>query len=95
MRTLELEHYVPSANLSWREVHGELVAINADNGEYHIFNSIGKLVWLSMEEGQNVEYILDQIQVSYNVDRDTALADLNEFIVDLFERKLLNSTHQS
>lgn len=96
MKPLVLNHaqYIPSTKLTWREVHGELVAIDANNGEYHVFNSIGKLIWLSIVEERNVPDILDQIEMEYLVNKETAMADLNEFVGDLCDRGLLKNEAQ-
>ena len=89
--TLNCLQYIPSTKLSWREVHGELVAIDTNNGEYHVFNPIGKLIWLSIDEGQSVNDILEKILKEYDVNKDSVVSDLNEFLVDLCERGLLIS----
>lgn len=92
--TLNCEQYIPSTKLTWREVHGELVAIDANSGEYHIFNPIGKLIWLSIDEGHAVSDILDKIEMEYNVKKEIAISDLNDFVVELCDRGLLISSSQ-
>ncbi|MCP4429684.1 MAG: PqqD family protein [Gammaproteobacteria bacterium] len=96
MKTFALNHtqYVPSTKLTWREVHGELVAIDVNSGEYHVFNAIGKLIWLSIDEGCTAPEILTQIEMEYIVNKETALADLNEFLGDLCDRGLLINNSQ-
>jgi len=93
MKTFNLNHkqYIPTTDLSWREVHGELVAIDSSNGEYHIFNSVGRLIWLSLAKGFSADEILVQIEMEYDVNKEKANSDLNEFVVDLCDRGLLKA----
>lgn len=79
----------PCANLTWQDVNGDLVAINVDSGEYHIFNDIGRLIWLAIAEGKNNEEIVKQIIGQYKVKEEKALSDLLYFIDDLTQRKLI------
>lgn len=79
----------PCAELTWQDVNGDLVAINVDSGEYHIFNDVGHLIWLAIAEGKSNEEIVKQIIAQYNVREEKALSDLRDFIDDLMQRKLI------
>ncbi|MCK5849658.1 MAG: PqqD family protein, partial [Kiritimatiellae bacterium] len=53
----------PSEDLSWRDVGGELVALNTTSGQYYSFNSVGREVWLAIAEGLVLEDLIDRIVV--------------------------------
>ena len=91
MRKKEQNEYVikPCAELTWQNVNGDLVAINVDSGEYHIFNDVGHLIWLAIAEGKSNEEIVKQIIAQYNVREEKAISDLRDFIDDLTQRKLI------
>ena len=91
MRKKEQNEYVikPCAELTWQNVNGDLVAINVDSGEYHIFNDVGHLIWLAIAEGKSNEEIVKQIIAQYNVREEKAISDPRDFIDDLTQRKLI------
>ncbi len=87
--TLFETQYILSADLSWRDVHGELVAIDKNTGEYHIFNAVGKLLWEHIVENYSVAEILQKIIRRYDVGSDRAESDFKKFVEDLKSRKLI------
>ena len=82
----------PGDDLSWRDVDGELVALNTDSGKYYSFNDVGREVWLAVAEGKSMEDLLNLVESEYDVpDRDTAAKDVEKFLVDLMDAKLVYS----
>ena len=78
------EVMTPSDDLSWRDVSGELVALNTVSGEYYSFNEVGREVWLAIAEGRTYEELVEKVLEEYDVpDRDTAVKDIEKFVVDL------------
>lgn len=89
---LNNETIAPSEDLSWRDVSGELVALNTVSGEYYSFNQVGREVWLAIAEGRTLEELVDRILAEYDVaDRATALRDIEKFVLDLKGSKLINT----
>lgn len=84
------KQYIPATDLSWSDVHGEHVIIDARTGEYHVLNEVGRLIWLAITEGGTAEQLLCMIQMEFSVSKETAEADLNTFVADLSGRGLLN-----
>lgn len=92
---LKGEVIAPSENLSWRDVKGELVALNTASGEYYSFNEVGREVWLAIAAGTQFEELVDRIVAEYDVrDRETAMRDVEKFVLDLKSSKLVN-VHQT
>ena len=48
-------------------------------------NESGALLWNTMEQGGDREKLADALLAEYEVDRETALADVDEFIAKLKE----------
>lgn len=46
-------------------------------------NDSGTLLWRALEQGGDREALADALTAEYNVDRETALADVDEFIGNL------------
>ena len=82
----------PNTDLSWQDVNGELVAIDINSGEYHIFNELGRLIWLGIVEGKGVEKISKQIIEQYDVNLEKADFEVKDFIGGLLQRGLLKET---
>lgn len=82
----------PHADLSWRDVNGELVALNVKSGEYFVFNEIGRLVWLAMAEGKTAAETLKQILDEYDVEEQDAVSDVRKFVGGLLEKSLVERT---
>ena len=94
MSGFEFEHqvYKPHENLSWRDVNGELVAINVETGEYHVFDEVGRLVWLAIAEGKKAASLIDQILEEYDaVGRETVVKDIKILIDKLLRSGMLTS----
>jgi len=79
-----------------REIAGTMVVVPL--GERVIeFNGLmslsesGALLWRKLEQGAEIDELVDLILSEYDIDRDTARADIEEFIAALKEKGLLNS----
>jgi hypothetical protein len=76
-------------DLTWRDLNGELVVLNSKNGDYHMMNEVGRIIWLAMAEKKNTEEIQSLITEEYDVDSKTALNDIQNFIENMTRRGLL------
>ncbi len=89
MDILEASIYKAPDNYSWRDVNNELVVLNLQSGEYFTFNDVGRLIWLSVNDGKNVEDITKLVTEQYAATRDKAEADVKAFISNLLSEGLL------
>jgi hypothetical protein len=55
--------------LSWRDVGNDLVTLNTSSGEYFTFNPIGRIIWLSIAEGNAMEQLVENIALEYDVEK--------------------------
>lgn len=68
-----------------REIAGEYILVPVGktalsfNGLITI-NEVGELIWSMLQEEKSVTEIVNTILDEYEIDEDTALADVNEFI---------------
>lgn len=68
-----------------RDIIGEtvLVPINESTSNFNgliTVNDLGKFIWENLESSKDEEELLQKILDEYEVDRDTAKADLDEFL---------------
>lgn len=64
-------------------IDGEAIIINLVTGVYYSMQGIGGVIWSMIEERRSVASMLEQIVASYDVDRDTARADLDAVLEQL------------
>ena len=83
----------PNGDLSWRDINGELVALNVKSGEYFVFNDIGRIVWLAIAEGKSRDETVRQILDEYDAkEQDVVVSDVKKFIDGLLARKLVDAS---
>lgn len=87
--TLKGQLIKPCTGFSWREVRGEIVVINMKSGEYHIFNSVGSMIWLAIADGKNINEIFKDIVNRYDVELEKVSIETNNFINNLLQQGLL------
>ena len=78
--------------LSWRDVGNDLVTLNTSSGEYFTFNSIGRIIWLSIAEGKAMDQLVENIALEYDVEKAKVQADVEIFIDKLIESGLIVSS---
>lgn len=78
-----------AAEVSWRDIKGELIVLQLSSGEYFSFNEIGRLVWISLAENKSVGQVIEAVLNEYDVSLAQAEADVVTFVQGLLGNKLL------
>jgi hypothetical protein len=81
--------YKAPDNYSWRDVNNELVVLNLQSGEYFTFNDVGRLIWLTLNDGKSVEDIAKALVDQYSTTEEKAMLDVRSFISNLLSEGLL------
>lgn len=81
----------PSADLSWRDVNGELVLVDTRRGDYHVLNALGARVFSAIVEGTDTDAIVARIADTHEVTPDQARHDVETFVATLVTKGLLAS----
>jgi Coenzyme PQQ synthesis protein D (PqqD) len=77
------------ADLDWREVEGELVALDLRESRYLAVNRTGRVLWAALAEGSSRDELVEQIAGEFGVERARAEADVDAFTAELESRGLL------
>ena len=80
------------ADLAWRTVDDEMIAIDVRESTYLTANDTGALLWTALAAGTTKEALADSLVSAYGIDAGTAAADVDRFLTDLRERGLLDET---
>ena len=80
---------VKSADVSWREVDGEVVALDLRTSTYFTTNRTGGIMWKAMVDGCSVDDLVDLLQSTFGIDKSRAAEDVTAFLELLSKNKLL------
>jgi Coenzyme PQQ synthesis protein D (PqqD) len=73
-----------------RKVAGEMVILSADDSSLYVLNGIGTAVWEAVDGRTPLSTIVDDIVCrDYEIDRDSALRDVQEFVAGLMSHGVL------
>lgn len=65
------------------------VLIDIEEGLYFSVNPVGRLIAQQLESGDTRERVLDRLDDSFDVDRRILEADLDSFLDEMVERRLV------
>jgi hypothetical protein len=75
--------------LAWREIEGELVAVDVDASAYLGANASGTLLWQLLAEGATLPRLAEALVERFGIEPDRAQADAEAFVGQLTARGLL------
>ena len=76
--------------VEWREVDGEIVALDLRDSTYLAINRSGTVVWPGLLAGATREDLSARLTEAFGIDEQTAARDLDDFLRALEERDLLD-----
>jgi hypothetical protein len=77
--------------VAWREVDGEIVAVDMETAEYLTMNGTGALLWEELVGGTTEEALAGRLVDEYAIPARQADADIAAFLGTLRERGLVIS----
>jgi hypothetical protein len=78
--------------IEWRDVEGEVVALDLRNKTYLAVNRTGAAIWPALVSGADRGELLVLLLENFSVSQDEAAADLDAFLAELAEQDLLEQT---
>jgi hypothetical protein len=76
-------------SLEWREIDGELVALEAERSLYLAANPAATLLWRRLAEGATREQLRDALVETYGIDAGLASRDVDGFLEQARELHVL------
>ena len=77
--------------VDWREVEGELIALERNEAVYLAGNQSAAILWRALAEGTTDAALAELLVSTYGISAETARADLARFLDDLSARGLLEA----
>lgn len=81
--------YVRAAGGVSVEISGEHVMLGPDMNEYFGFRDVAALLWERLEHPRTVVELCSAVEEVYDVDPATCRADLEAFLAELLEQRLV------
>jgi coenzyme PQQ synthesis protein D (PqqD) len=78
-------------DLHWREIDGEIIALEARGSTYVAANGAGTLLWRSLAAGTTRDALARELVRAYGIAPEHAAADADAFVAQLREQGLLVS----
>lgn len=75
--------------VEWREVDGEIVALDLRDQMYLGINGSGTVLWPLLVDGTDEDALVTSLVDTYDIDEATARPDVGAFLAMLRERDLL------
>ena len=75
--------------VEWREVDGEVLALDVGAAEYLSVNQTGAAIWKALAAGSDREELEKVLVGTFQVDEEVAVDHLDRFIATLRDRDLL------
>jgi GeoRSP system PqqD family protein len=72
-----------------REIHGETVLLNKENGDYFSLNTIGTEIFNYICEGMEIDAIVSTLLDTYDVERDILKQDVISLVSRLQEKNII------
>ena len=83
--------YKKKKNLVCEQIDDEIIIFDTEVEQFYEFDSVGSFIWRIMED-TNIENITQQVCDEYDVEKETALADITTFFEALLEKNLICQT---
>jgi hypothetical protein len=77
--------------LDWREVDGEILALESRGSVYLSANRSGAFLWQALAEGTTRAALVSGLAEQYRIDAELAQRDVDRFLAELDEHGLLVS----
>jgi hypothetical protein len=84
-----MELKLKATDLHWREIDGEIIALEGRGSRYVAANGAGTVLWRALVDGATRDALADELVREYGIERDRATADVDRFVEALGEQGLL------
>ena len=79
-----------SDNIIAREIQGETVLLNKENGDYFSLNKMGTEIYNCLNDGKEIEEIAHYLFEKYDADYETIKKDISELVSRLKSKNILS-----
>jgi hypothetical protein len=77
------------AAVSWRDVDGDIVALDVASGAYFTINGSGRVLWTALVESASADDLTELLISTFGIAEEQARVDATAFLEDLSSRSLI------
>jgi hypothetical protein len=77
------------SDLAWREIEGQIVAIDLSSSTYLAVNRSGTVLWPMLVAGTTKDALASALVQAFTLDDEAARRDVEAFLGELRDRRLL------
>jgi hypothetical protein len=77
--------------VTWREMDGEVVALDTGQAAYFTANATGTLLWRLLADGTTRDGLVSALCDAYGIGADVAGPDVDTFLAEVRDRGLLQA----
>jgi hypothetical protein len=77
--------------VSFTELDGETICLNLEAGQYMGMKDVGQSIWERLDEPRGFDDLVGHVTSEYDVERDTAAADVRSFLSELMDAGLVEA----
>ena len=81
----------PAPHVLVQEIEGEMVLLDAENGEYYVLDEIGTRMWQLLVEHGDMDKIVTTMLDEFEVDETTLRSDVDELLARLTAAGLIRT----
>lgn len=81
-------------NVLFQKVDNETVILEPENGNYFTLDPVGTFMIENLQQGKNVEQIIESVKSTYDVSANEVEADLEELLTNMLNQKLIIESSQ-
>lgn len=78
------------SDLFWREIDGQVFALDGRTWDYLNLNESGRMLWDQLVGGATRSQLVQSLVGTYGIDPAVAESDVGAFVEMLYEKKLLD-----
>jgi len=84
------QRFVIARDVAWRVLDDQVFAVTLDGNMHHIDTVTGVFIWERLDDGvDTIPRLVEAVLDAFQIDRNTAEADLGEFLHELVGKKVL------
>ena len=79
----------------WREAEGQVLVLDLEASDYLVVNRTGATIWPALVAGTTRRKLIELLTSTFDVDAESAAANLDEFLSTLRKRGLLEPAERA
>ena len=83
---------IAPAHLKVTELEDETIILDVETGKYFGLEGVAQFLWLNLQTPSSIGELASSVQAHYQVDADTCLKDVTDFVEELAEMGLVKTT---